>query len=578
MSTRPRICAGTDIHRILDELDEVIGTSDPRIYQRTGSLCLVRGILAEDAKRLGIAFAPDDLMMAPLKRETLLPAVSEHAHYGAEVKLPDGGTGWKSMTPTGDVTAAFLGKRFWAHIRPIRGISKTPIIHLDGSITPEGYDPETRYLVATSIEVRHVWETVTQADASTAMTALLEPFAEFHFASPAARYAAAALILTILLRPVISGNVPIFLFRAPQKDCGKSLVAKAACLIATGSIPGANTWAGEGEEQEKVLSSIATASLPVAFFDNVGTGSTIGGAALDKVSTCDGETSFRVLGKTETRSLPWTTTIVFTSNRARVDGDTDRRCLAAELTRREEEVSEFAHPDLLAYCREHRARLLGAAFTVIRGWVQAGKPVEGCRRLNSFEAWGRTVPPMIKWATGGAVDVRELVLDAQGTDTDEIEFRLLEALYRYQDVYRLEATTVKALVGRVYAAEVGGGAGDTSAQRDAKADLREAIDALECTSGKGDSAQLDRRKLGKRLSAMADVYYPPFRLERAGAEDHLVRWRVTRSKVTRVNPDPPAPSSPSAPETGPAYVNGNGAGQIAAIEDGPEYLDDILSH
>lgn len=564
MSAPVRVYSGTDVHRILDELDEAIGTRDHRIFQRAGHLVVVRGILAEDAKRLKVAFAPDDLILAPLKRETLLPSITEHVEYGCDVPDEERGQKWKAAVPNQDVTSSFLGKRYWAHIRPIRAVSKTPIPHLDGTIATDGYDRETRTLVASNIDLPELPAKVSREDAMRALEELVEPFAEFHFAGPSHRYVSAALTLTLLLRPSIGGNVPFFIFRAPQKDCGKSLVAKVACAIATGSVPGANTWSGEKEEQAKALSGVAMAGLSVCFFDNVGTGSSIGGAELDRVATCDGETSFRVLGHNELRSLPWSAVIVFTSNRARIEGDTDRRSIVSDLTRRAQPIERFAHDDLIEYVKRHRGRLLAAAFTLIRGWVQAGRPTEDVRRLASFELWSRTVPSMIKWATPDAIDIRTLVQDTTGTDADEVEYNLLKAIHGYLYAYSLNATTVKAMIGKVFSSEVGGGAGDRLEQRDAKDALREAIDALECTTGRGDNVQFDKRKFGKKLASMADVFYAPYRLEKAGVYEGYARWNVTKT----AEPEP-------GPGRGASTVNGAANAEEHPPEE-PGFFDDLI--
>jgi hypothetical protein len=346
------------------------------------------------------------------------------------------------------------------------------------------------------------------------------------------------------LRPSIAGNVPLFIFRAPQKDCGKSLVAKVACLIATGSIPAANTWSEEKDEQEKVLSSVAVAGLPVCFFDNVSSGGIIGGGPLDGVATCDGEKGFRVLGHTEQRTMPWSTVIVFTSNRARIEGDTDRRSVVVELTRRAEAIERFAHDDLIEYVRRHRARLLGAAFTLVRGWVQAGRPLEGVKRLSSFEEWGRTVPSIIKWATKGAIDVRTLVPDSQGTEADEVEFTLLQSLHAYLAAENLGSISVNVLVSRVIS-PTAMTSGLTDAQREIRGALKEAIDAMECTVGRGEHATFSSRRFGKKLSAMADVFYHPYRLQKVGSRGNVAQWSVT---------------SIAAPVH--AHVNGNGAHHV----------------
>ena len=93
------------------------------------------------------------------------------------------------------------------------------------------------------------------------------------------------------------------------------------------------------------------------------------------------------------------------------------------------------HDDIIDYVKRHRPRLLGAAFTLIRGWVQAGKPAQDVKRLSSFEVWARTVPSIIKWATPDAIDVRTLVPDVAGTDADEVEYNLLKATHNYLQAY-----------------------------------------------------------------------------------------------------------------------------------------------
>ena len=300
----------------------------------------------------------------------------------------------------------------------------------------------------------------------------------------------------------------------------------------------------------------------MCFFDNVSTGSVIGGGPLDKVATCDGEVGFRVLGHTEQRTLPWSTVVVFTSNRARIEGDTDRRSVVAELTRRESPLDHFQHENIIEYAKQSRSRLLAAAFTLIRGWVQSGAPAEGVKRLASFETWSRTVPSMIKWATSGSIDVRSLVPDAAGTDTDEVEFKLLETMHNYLHAFNLTATTVKAMVGKLFAESVGGSSGMTPAQQEARSDLREAVDALDCTMGKGEHQTFDSRKFGKKLTSMADVFYAPYRLVRSGTEHGKPRWDVTRTAEVAVNG---VGHHETTPETG-----------VYPVVDHGEYLDDIL--
>ena len=584
----PRVQRGQDVHRVLEDLDEALSdpkTGDRRLYQRNGELVIARGVMADDAKRLRITFAPGSIILCPLRAPALLPRITEHVDYGYwgfQEKEADDGTVqkrpvWKSELPSATILSAFLTKVFWGHARPIRGLSVTPIIHLDGTIIADGYDARSHFFVASNVELPPVPERPTPEDAATALAALVEPFLEFPFETEAQRYSPVALALTMLLRPVIRGNVPAFVQTAPQKNCGKSLAVKAACLQASGQIPASNTWAKSDEEQEKMLGAAADAGADVLFFDNVPEGCIIGGAALDKILTCDGVNSFRVLGMTQLKRLPWNAVVAFTANRARIGGDTDRRAVVSTLIRPDVPREHYQHGDLLAYVEAERPRLLCAAFTLVRAWVQAGRPTADVRRLDSFEHWAAVVPAMIKWAGGG--DVRALVRDVEGTDADGQELALLRGMHAWLTARGRTDTTVKALLEDVFSKQVA-----TNGHPDELDELRAAIEALAGYEGKGEAKKLDARRFGKRLATMRDLLQGGYRLKHAGAgHAGLVKWTVVKvdgglrgvrwvessptrapesEDSSRTQPNPPNPSNPpgDVQESFADYLEGEGIG------------------
>ncbi len=518
----PRVERGKDVHRVLEDLDEALSdpkTGDSRLYQRGGELVIARGVMADDAKRLRISFAPEDIILSPIHNSSLVARITEHVDYGywrSEGAGDDKEWVWNRDLPSAQVLAAFLKKVFWAHVRPIRGISVTPIMHLDGSLVHHGYDAASQYYVASNVELAAIPERPTHDDAKAALTELVEPFAEFPYETEAERYTPVALALTVLLRPVIRGNVPAFVQTAPQKNCGKSLATKSACLLATGRVPASNTWAKVEDEQEKMISAAADAGADVLFFDNVSQGAVIGGAPLDKVLTCDGHTGFRMLGLTQLKHLPWNTTVAFTANRARIGGDTDRRAVVSTLVRPDVPRDTYTH-DLPSFVGEQRGRLLAAAFTLVRAWILADKPKAAIRRLDSFEHWGQTVAAMIRWAGGG--DVRELVRDVEGTDEDGQELSLLRGLHGWLQKRGVPDVTVSALVKDVFAG-----------QDETLDELRGAIEGIAGFVGKGDGRKLDVRRLGKRFSAMKDLLQGGYRLKHNGSGmGGLIKWTVTRN-------------------------------------------------
>lgn len=523
INSLPRVERGQDIHRVVADLEEALAEGDKRIFQRGPDLVIIRGATAEDTARLKIKFLPGDLVIAPLRQATLIARITEHVDYGywgfEEIEGADGESlkkrVWKTDLPSGTVLSALLGAPFWPRIRPLRGIAVTPIMHLDGSIAEDGYDEVTQYIVSSNIKLPPISEKPTKQAAHDALLELVEPFAEFPYETEGERFTPVALILTLLFRPVIAGNVPAFVQSAPQKNCGKSLATKAACLIATGRVPAANTWAKLEEEQEKMIGAAGEAGVDVLFFDNVAEGAVIGGAPLDKLLTCDGRNGFRILGRSELKQLPWGGTVCFTANRARIGGDSDRRIVQATLIRRAETIT-YVHEDLIAYVHKERHRLLAAAFTLARAWIQGGAERADIRRLDSFERWAWTAASMIRWAGGG--DVRELVRDTVGSDRDELEGQLLQELFRYLEVRCKRDVSAQELVADVFAPG-----------RDEFEALKEAIEGVGGFEGRGDNRKLDVTRFGKRLGRMKDLLQGGYRLRITGITHGRCRYAVERT-------------------------------------------------
>lgn len=528
---RPRIEAGLDVHRVLDELDAALAMTEPRIYQRCNELVVVCGAEDADVEKARFGLAPGTPILRALTSHTLLPCITEHIDYvrwhqpKPTKKDPDPEGEWQAAWPAPQVQMGFLSRPHWTHIRPIRGITETPIIHLDGRITSAyGYDAATGYLVTPNVQLPPIPESPTQGDSARALAALLEPFAEFPYEEEIDRYAPVALILTMLLRPVLTGNVPGFVQVAPQKNCGKSLISKAACLVVDGRTPGACTWPKENEEQEKIIGSAAIAGARVLFFDNAAQGAVIGGAPLDKLLTCDGQDSFRVLGQSTLKTLPWGGVVVFSGNRARIGGDADRRMAICRLIRPDAPVESHTHPDLLSYVLENRARLLGAAFTLIRGWIAAGRPRAGANRLDSFEQWSWTVPPMIAWA--GGQDMRGCVRDGEDENEDDIsshELVFLEELDRFLLACEKTDTTTADLLSALYPSD-----NSWKTSHDDWVALRDSISGM--TARKDKDNRPDGHSFGQAVKLMKGTRRGDLRLVTTGKTDKRQRWKTVRRK------------------------------------------------
>ncbi len=318
-------------------------------------------------------------------------------------KNADGTTGWKHVPtkPEEDIVAGVLNSGHWPTTRVLSGVTETPIVRPDGTIlqTP-GYDPATGYLYEPPAHgFPQVPEQPTRDDARRALVSLLEVFEDFPYANDLSRVVPIAALLSILARPAIRGSVLGFLFEASTRGSGKSLQADAISIVATGRSVGKVTWPEKEDELEKILSAYALQGAALFSFDNVATA--FGGAALDKVLTCDDAVDFRILGKTQVQQqIPWRAVVLATANNPMFRGDTSRRVLVSRLEPKEENPEErtgFKHPDLRGWVRQERARLVVAALTLLRAYFAAGCP-EKVTPKGSFEAWSSIVPSALAWA------------------------------------------------------------------------------------------------------------------------------------------------------------------------------------
>lgn len=278
---------------------------------------------------------------------------------------------------------------------PLRGLVHNPLLRADGSIvSSEGYHAASGlYLdpIGPPLQLT-VPERPTVDDARAAAAALLEVLDGFPFADATHRANALALLLTLPLRELVEGPVPLFAVDAPTAGSGKSLLVRVACTLATGRPAPAMPEPGSDDEWRKRILALLLGGSDIAFLDNLE--KPLRNGHLAGVLTAWPDWSDRVLGKSETPPLPHRAVWFATGNNLDVRGDLTRRAVWVRIdprVARPDERADFNHPDLLGWVRAERPRLLGAAFTIGRAWLAAGRPDADAPELGSFEAWRRVV-------------------------------------------------------------------------------------------------------------------------------------------------------------------------------------------
>ena len=323
-------------------------------------------------------------------------------------------------------------------LRVLEGIVDSPTMRRDGSlITKPGYDPESGLFA--DFDARN-WKPdllpkkPSRFDAMTAAHTLLDVVRESQFAGPLDSAIWLALVLTIVGRVYVTGNIPLFGLTANHRGAGKGTLADLATIIATGLAPA--KWApisgrkaeDAADEERKRLISVALAGLRVLCIDNVEPGQAVGSSALEGALTNGGDStpgtiSDRILGESRTSgTVPWRTVVIATGNNLTFRGDMPRRAVLCKLLTKEmePELHQYKlHPDPQRYVRQARPELLAAVLTILsahhHALESAGAAAEGTAEqvargeavvirpwVNSYGRWSDCVRSAIVWALGDA--------------------------------------------------------------------------------------------------------------------------------------------------------------------------------
>lgn len=388
---RPEIVIRTAEHEVVREAIAALASS-PDVYQRGPMLVHV---IADPSGGKMVWREPGAPRISPIPKPVLRTRLAQVAHW---LKVTEDDE-IKDAHPPGWCIDAVHTLENWPGVRVLTGTVEVPIIRPDGSVlaTP-GYDEATGLLYAPACDVPAVPDRPTLDEARAAAADLLEAASDFPFADDAARAAFLAAMLTPFARHAFPGPAPLFLIEANVRGAGKSLLADLIGVLANGRRMARTAYVHDEDEMRKSITAVAIGADPLVLLDNVA--SSLGCAALDTVLT--GTTwKNRILGKNETtKELPLVTLWYATGNNVVIAADTARRTLRIRLESPEENPEDrqgFRHPDLLAWARAERPRLVRAALVVLRAFFVAGAPSMGLAPWGSFEGWSSVVRAAVRW-------------------------------------------------------------------------------------------------------------------------------------------------------------------------------------
>jgi hypothetical protein len=420
----------------------------------------------------------------------------------------------------GTLAVAYLSRRGKWHVPVLTGVVSAPLMRVDGSILMQpGYDPGTGLFLAGYAKWLPVPDHPTKKDAEDALDRLHEPFKQFPWVKsdedPAGRTNRAvvtAAILTSIERRLLSA-CPLFGFSAPAPRTGKSLLAEAVAIIATGKPAPASSVSPNREEFRKALTSTLREGHAVINLDNIE--HALQSADLCKIITQE-EFSDRLLGENSVLVMPTNVLWTATGNNLMFRGDLCQRSLLCSLDARSEkpEEREFEIPNFKAHLLNERAKLVQAALTILKAFHAAGQPSQKLPAWGGFDEWSKTVREPLVWAgEKDPCETRQQIIN----DDPEKE-SALAALVQLANEFKEQEFT---------AAEAAGKANEFYKQY-VNENLHK---ALVDVAAEKNSKDVDTGKLGRWFRSWKDRIVNGHKLERMNERgSHVTKWRVRVTK------------------------------------------------
>jgi hypothetical protein len=388
------------LHSVTNQAEQILISNNLGIFQRGGQLVRIiseiskpkkNKLLDKEGKEI-IKRSADALLITEIESLYLTELLGKHANW---TKYDERTGDWVLKDCPERVAKTLIARREW-NVPVLTGIIQAPTLRSDGSILDNpGYDEITGlFFNSGNTSFEPIPSHPIREDAITALNILRELIKSFPFENKESESVALSAILTALIRRSIR-SAPLHGFTAPKMGSGKSLLADAVGLIATGKnnsvIPQAEN---EAEEKKRLLAVLAEGDSIICY-DNIE--HPFGSPALCSVLTQQ-EFKDRLLGVNRSLSVPTNATFLATGNNLTFIGDTSTRAILCRLDPLCERPEERSFDiDLRQYIPQHRAELVKAGLTILRAYHVAGRPKQNIAQYGRFEDWSDWIRSSLVW-------------------------------------------------------------------------------------------------------------------------------------------------------------------------------------
>lgn len=408
---------------VLDQAEEALAQHDGNLFDLAGRLVRITTAAVErsdpDLKR-----DPGAILLRDVTPAHLVDRLARIAHF----KKFDQRAGVYVAADVPRIVAEALLARAgeWNRIPKLRGFVEGPTLRADGSVLDRpGYD-EASQLFFVGDDIPGYWRPgESRTAAQDARDRLEEMFSDLPFEDETDRAGAIAAMLTAIFRRVLPA-APLVGVTAPAPGTGKSLLADAISIIATGRRAAVMALGKDEAEQDKRLFGALLAGDVVVVVDNIER--PVYGDVLCQALT-QPSLKVRPLGSSTLVSAPTNTTFLATGNNLDVRGDLRRRVMLVRLDARTErpELRRFEY-DLLERVAERRGAIVRDALTLTRSYLAAGAPDQGLPEFGGFALWSRFCRAPLVW-----IGFRDPLLASEGLREQDPDLaaqaQLFEAWY-----------------------------------------------------------------------------------------------------------------------------------------------------
>ncbi|HEY9391307.1 MAG TPA: hypothetical protein VIR27_16270, partial [Mycobacteriales bacterium] len=384
--TRPRIDITFEPEAMVAITDTIAAGTIPDTYVKDGHL--VHIVDVSGARTDQVHQLPKAVM--PLTADGLRLSMARHAHC---YRIKKSGEDYIE-TPAGPAATtcrAILTATRWDAVPPLAAIIGSPVIRPDGSILQDpGYDPATWAYYDPRTPIERVPDTPTPADVAEARALIVDQvLGDFCWVAPADLSNYIALLMTPLLRPMITGHTPLGAISATERGSGKTLLTTILGVLYGMAF---RAWTSDDEELRKFITTTLLRNDPVVLFDNVADHDTVASPILAALLTGTNWDD-RLLGTNQTSATINDRLWLITGNNVSIGGDIASRTVLVRLdprTPRPDLRADFrlGPLDMWLQSEHNRAATLRALLILARDWVVAGTPTERFT-MRTFSKWAQ---------------------------------------------------------------------------------------------------------------------------------------------------------------------------------------------